>query len=387
MSVSRFALVGGLAAMLVGANTSSARADAQAENPRSMTVMTQNLYQSTELEHVLAATTLEDFLSGVATDYSNVIATNFPERANALATEIAEAHSVLVGLQEVALWRTQCPYDPTSPPETVSYDFLQILLDALAADGMQYRAVNVRDNFDVSGVGVFPSCEPSRLMGIRLTERSAILVRTDLPTDELTVSNPQQGGFVHVSVLPTLNGPFPLGGGWLSVDVKTRGKAFRFITTHLDGFSTAVAGEQAQELIGGPANTNLPTVIAGDFNSETTDPAYGTLTAAGFTDEWMAEHPSDPGLTCCQVPPDSITNPVSHLTTRIDFLFARGSFAPLDVRRVGFEPSARTSSGLWPSDHAGLVGTLAIGPQPSLTPSNIPMDRDTGLMISGHQAP
>ena len=41
-----------LAAAMLGAGTSTARA----ENPRSVTVMTQNIYQGTELEDVLAAT-------------------------------------------------------------------------------------------------------------------------------------------------------------------------------------------------------------------------------------------------------------------------------------------------------------------------------------------
>jgi len=347
------------AAAMLSASVSGARAD----NPRSVTVMTQNIYQGTELEHALAATTELEFVLGVATDYDNVIATNFAERADALAAEIAQSGPALVGLQEVALWRTQFPFNPAVSPQTVSYDFLQILLDALAAHGMHYATVVTRDNFDVAGPGLFPS----GLMGVRMTERAAIIARTDLPSDELKLSNPQEGGYQHVSVLPTLTGPFPLGGGWLSVDAKTRGKTFRFITTHLDGFSPAVAAQQEQEVLDGPAATHLPVVTVGDFNSVTTDPAYGEAVAAGFTDEWDAANPGDPGLTCCQVPPDSIVNPVSNLQSRIDYVFARGPFAPLDLHLVGADPSARTASGLWPSDHAGLVATLEIEPQAGLT--------------------
>jgi hypothetical protein len=32
----------------------------------------------------------------------------------------------------------------------------------------------------------------------------------------------------------------------------------------------------------------------------------------------------------------------------------------LDIRRVGDQPGDRTPSGLWPSDHAGVIATLKI---------------------------
>src|SRR6266851_10200017 len=215
------------------------------DDRRSITVMTQNLYQGTELEHVVGATTQAQFLLGVATDYGNVIATNFPERATGFANEIARNKPALIGLQEVALWRTQFPFNPTAQPTTVAYDFVQILRNALAAQGMNYTVANQRDNFDVSAPGLFSF----GLMGVRLTEQSAILVRNDARGPVVLISNPQQGAFQSVSMLPTFTGPFPLGAGWLSVDVKQRGKSFRFISTHLDGFSAVIAGKQADELI------------------------------------------------------------------------------------------------------------------------------------------
>lgn len=331
---------------------------------RDVTVMTQNIYQGSELEHVLAATSLAQFITGAATDYNNVIATNFSERADALAAEIAQSRPALVGLQEVALWRTQEPFVPGTVAQTVSFDFLQILLDALSGHGQHYTVVVARDNFDVSGPALFPA----GLKGVRLTERSVVIARTDLPSDALQLSNPQQGGYQHVSVLPTLTGPFPLGAGWLSVDAKVRGKSFRFITTHLDGFSTAVAAQQLQEMLDGPAATGLPVVATGDFNSQTTDAAYARAVAAGFVDQWSTGHPGEPGLTCCQVPPDTIVNPISQLSTRIDYVFARGLLAPVNQQLLGADPSSRTASGLWPSDHAGLVATLVIGPGAGLTP-------------------
>jgi len=265
MRLGRGVIAAGLAAVLLATSVVGVAAD----NPRGVTVMTQNIYQGTELEHVLAATTPQQFVQGVATDYANVISTNFPARADAMATEIARTRPTLVGLQEVANWQAQSPLP--------SYDFLQILIDALRAHGMQFAVVAVRDNFSAGGLGLFQS----GLLNVQLTERTAIIARTDLPTSELSVTNPQAGAFQHVSVFHLLNGPFPLNAGWVSVDAKVRGKTIRFITTHLDGFNTLIAGAQAQELLAGPAATTLPVVISGDFNSEATDPAYTVVTGAG----------------------------------------------------------------------------------------------------------
>jgi endonuclease/exonuclease/phosphatase family metal-dependent hydrolase len=330
---------------------------ASAEGHRAITVMTQNLYQGTELEHVLGATTQTQLVLGVAKDYGNVITTNFPERATAFANEIARDKPTLIGLQEVALWRTQLPFNPRAQPNTVAYDFLQILRDALAAQGLNYTVANARDNFDVSAPGLFSF----GVMGVRLTEMSAILVRNDTREPAILISNPQQGAFQNVSTLPTFTGPFPLGAGWLAVDVKQRGKTFRFISTHLDGFSATIAGKQADELIQAAiSNTNLPVVLVGDFNSLPTDPAPIKFTAAGLSDAWPKTSDGEPGLTCCQVPPDSIVNPVSKLYQRIDYVFSRGLTAE-ETHLVGDTPSSRTPSGLWPSDHAGLVATLERG--------------------------
>src|SRR2546421_11674752 len=152
-------------------------ASAEQGRKRFATVMTYNIYQGTELEHVLAATDLSSFVAGVTTDYANVIATSFPERAQAIAAEIAQNAPDLVALQEVALWRTRVPSDPSLPATDVAYDFLAILLDALNAAGQHYATVIVRNNFDTQGTGFFPSVG---FFDVRLTDRTALLARTDL---------------------------------------------------------------------------------------------------------------------------------------------------------------------------------------------------------------
>lgn len=77
-----------------------------------------------------------------------------------------------------------------------------------------------------------------------------------------------------------------------------------------------------------------------------------------------------PGLTCCQS--DDLKNRFSTFDQRIDFIFTRnmpqgGHVGTLVLARrvVGDELSDRTGSGLWPSDHGGVVAsflTAAFGP-------------------------
>ena len=64
-----------------------------------------------------------------------------------------------------------------------------------------------------------------------------------------------------------------------------------------------------------------------------------------------------PGFTCCQA--GDLTNPVSQLYERIDMVFTRNiALAAGRSILIGDTPAERTPSGLWPSDHAGVVTRL-----------------------------
>jgi endonuclease/exonuclease/phosphatase family metal-dependent hydrolase len=107
--------------------------------------------------------------------------------------------------------------------------------------------------------------------------------------------------------------------------------------------------------------------MSGDFNAVPGSATYNAVTGIGFTDSWAALHPTDGGLTCCQVDQnggivDVINNPVSNLLTRVDYVLVRGPIQASDAVLVGADPSTRTASGLWPSDHAGLVVTIGMLP-------------------------
>src|SRR5690348_1704979 len=74
-----------------------------------LTAMTYNLFQGSELSDVISATTPLALVEAVAQDYDEVVKTNFPERADAIAAEVQSARPDLIGLQEAALWKTGSP--------------------------------------------------------------------------------------------------------------------------------------------------------------------------------------------------------------------------------------------------------------------------------------
>src|SRR6188474_3186180 len=89
-----------------------------------LTVMTWNLSFGTDLGPIVAATTELEFVTAVATAFTQAQASDFPSRAKAWAEEIERSRPDLVGLQEAVLWRTQSPADfsPTPNATTVEAD-------------------------------------------------------------------------------------------------------------------------------------------------------------------------------------------------------------------------------------------------------------------------
>jgi endonuclease/exonuclease/phosphatase family metal-dependent hydrolase len=331
-------------------------APVRANHRRSADVMTYNLYLGGDLGPVLAAQTLPEVVAAATGIYLQVVATDFPERAQAIADEIAAHKPSLIGLQEVSLWRTDTPADgPATPAEVVTFDFLQILLDALDERGLSYEAVSEIENFD----GEVPTA-----LGFdaRLTDRDVILARTDLRKSQLKLSKIRAENFDNSLVIPNpVLGSIEVLRGWTSVDAKVRGQKYRFINTHLEAFSPTAQVAQARELLEGPADTRRPVVMAGDFNSAadgSTTPTYGLMLADGFTDAWSQARPGEAGNTCCQAP--DLDNATSQLDERIDLLLFRGGdFRADDAELLGADPGDRTSSGLWPSDHAGVYGEVS----------------------------
>jgi hypothetical protein len=349
---------------------------ADAERGRAVTVMTQNLYQGTEFRNIQALVggtpTLEQALAATTADYATYVATRFRDRATQLAAEIAQNRPVLVGLQEVATWHMGA-FDPAHPfalPPAVSEDFVQELVAALASDGAQYAPVSRHDdNFTLA----FPIFTPSGLVAVGMVESGVILARTDLPRWQLKLSNPQSGTYnARVPLLANPLDPDPPHGfqftnSWQSIDARVHGRKLRFITTHLDALAPggAVSGPQARELLAGPASTSLPVVLAGDMNSgpQFSPAAYNAFLAGGLTDTWTAAGLGAPPLTCCHLAPNDLaSDPNATYSEDDDHVFTGGKLRVLDEHLVGnTAPNPPPAPFIWPSDHAGMVATLAFG--------------------------
>ncbi len=209
---------------------------------------------------------------------------------------------------------------------------------------------------------------PSTLgFNVRLTGQDAILARDD---PDLKLSNTQVNNLQHQPSVPLPVGPVAFKRGWASVDVKIGHRKFRFATTHLQPsvqgipVTQAIRVAQANEVIQGIGNT-LPVILVGDFNANpnnSSDPTYENFRLANFDDAWALARGLAPGFSCCQA--GNLLNPNSLLSERLDWVLFRGKyrgdFQVLDADLIGNKQSDRTRSGLWPSDHAGLVVKLQL---------------------------
>ncbi len=347
--------------LCAGVGELSAKPNAKANNrDRQLSVMTRNMYLGTDFGEIFAAQSGQELVAEVAEAYAEVEASKPAERIAGIADEIEARSPTLVGLQEVALWRIGAPFDPSSA-ETVTYDFLQLLLDELEERGLHYAPVAIQTNFDAEVPAVFSQ---TLAFDVRFTDRLVVLARTDLKTSQFKLEGTRAQQFTTNLTLPTATlGTLTIPRGWISVDVKMRGKTYRFVNTHLESFSPIINYIQASELLQTAGNTNLPLIFAGDFNSdaEANDATYQLLRNAGFTDVWEATHPNKPGFTWALFldNPYAYTNPFQ----RIDLILIRGEIDALDVDVVGENPATdRTPSGLMRSDHAGVIASLKLKP-------------------------
>jgi endonuclease/exonuclease/phosphatase family metal-dependent hydrolase len=317
-------------------------------------IMTQNIGEGTDYSELLAAKSPGAFVAAVTTTYQNILATKPAERAARVAHEIARERPDIVGMQEVSLLRTGA----VAPATTVKSDLLQSLMDELEKKGEHYRIAAIVPGFDAEA--------PSTLgFDVRLTAQDAILVRREHLVGNSRLSNNKVQRYLAGLSVPTALGvTFTIPRGWASLDLTVRGRKIRFVSTHLDTFPSVSLPQMRELLASAAGDGTLPVVLSGDFNARAdlaTDPTHPTYKAAidaGFTDAWLKARMADPGFTCCQNP--SLNNATTALNQRIDLVLLRGVTSVSDVHLVGNKPDDKTASGLWPSDHAGLVVTLRI---------------------------
>jgi len=336
-----------------------------------LTVMTRNIYVGADVDIVLAAVDPSQVPVLAAEAFEQMISTDFPERADALAGEISIIRPQLIGLQEVSLIRFQESGDAvmggTEPAEEVLYNYLRILLRALEERRLDYRVAVKVQNADVEIPMVNPD-SPIGFSDVRLTDFDVILAREDV-----VISRKAKGHYQARLVVPGAGIEVPRG--WCAVDAEFKGRSYRFVNTHLEPASVPelvpLQMAQAQELLMLMASAELPVILVGDLNSPAPEgETYRFIKSQGFVDAWMRNlmwgfsRFNRKGFTSLNDP--DLRNSDFKLFERIDLIMVRKNMG--DLREIGpvvafvtgDEPEDRTPSGLWPSDHAGVAAKLWI---------------------------
>lgn len=326
--------------------------------------MTYNLAVGIDLDAIFLQPTLLDVMKQAEIAWHEKDQSDFAVRAKAVAAEIDAARPDLVGLQEVAQYYSQFP--PDGPPApygagtqatTLAKDFLQLLLAELQARGLDYALVTdgtnqgVVTNADVEVTGADAGGTPTA--DYRIVDREAVLARSGIQ-----VKHVRKGNFAaHIAVpIPGLPTEVPYFRGWVAVDAVKSGKAFTFLSTHLDAFDPRVQGAQAQELLG-LVSSSTRTLVVGDMNSDPADvawPAHGILVSptTGFSDS--AQDVGAGAPSCCY---DALcSDPNASLSRRVDLILHSPHF---EARSVSLRGTAQVN-GLWPSDHAGVSAVLDV---------------------------
>jgi len=319
-------------------------------------VMSQNLYVGADVDAVITALATPDpadDIPALMAAIGTIQHTDFPARARAIAKKIRRQRPAFVGFQEVST------IDVEIPPLGVSLhlNFQDILLQALAAEGLDYQVGARHENFTAAPAP-----------GISLVDAELILV------DASRVTVLSASGHTFQANLGVVAPGVELLRGWVQVEAKVGERTYTFASTHTEGTGPdeLLLGLHAMQVseLAAYLGAASPAIVVGDFNTSPATPAYQAMVDAGFTDVWEALRPRAAGFTCCQAP--DLSNQVSILHERIDYVWARGFGAGQgrhalqgQVTLFGNAPAERTLNGagesIWPADHAGLLANLRPG--------------------------
>jgi hypothetical protein len=381
------ALLAAALALLALAIPAPADATKRASGGPKITVMTRNLFLGADLAPAIGAAGIPQAIDGAGVIWNEFQRTRFPERAIPLAREIKRSNPDLVGLQEVALWRKQMPSDGGAPPISplagatpatmVEQDFLAILRRALKRIGAKHRVVVVQEEFDgelpvdadaSDATGTGPLAGFGADFDARLTMRDVILARRG---SKVRLGKTRRGHY-ETRYEPNIGGiTISVDRGWVSVEARIRGRSarggrarvrrFRFVNTHLEAFGDPTIREaQARELIAGPLRARKQVILVGDLNSGVArhneperpgdDLAFRALAGFGMKDNGAVQ-------SCCY---DDLFDPNAVFDHTVDHVLTKPGLRRKRAYVTGDDPDERTPSGLWPSDHGGVVSRLQL---------------------------
>jgi len=384
-----------MGALLLGATMLTTQMAAADSDNDKIKVMSRNIYLGADIFPVIATAQQQAELPpeqqnpiaiplAVSEVFQTVQATNFPERAQALADEIERRRPHVIGLQEVSQWFTG-PADSlvggTSPATDVVYDYLDILMAALAERGLDYTVASSVDNADLElpmVTGTDATGYPT-FADVRLHDRDVVLVKN---TPNVSFSNEYSGNFTTNGSTTIGNTTIEFTRGYNMIDVNVKGADYRFVNTHLEvgggePYSSlqAIQMNELLQVITATTVAEIPVVLVGDFNSSPDDlpfesafglgilyPPYLQAVGTGYSDLWLSKKKPKDGFTCCFSA--TVSDEDAELYQRIDHIFidAKGrEIAKLKAKVLGDSNADMTDeSGLNPSDHAGVFGKIKL---------------------------
>jgi endonuclease/exonuclease/phosphatase family metal-dependent hydrolase len=322
--------------------------------------MTRNVYIGTNVTDLLDAPSLELIPIFVANGYQDVLLSNFNQRAEALVTEIEKTLPHLIGLQEMSKFYIQSPGDflDGNPVQATSIvlDFFEILENALAARGLEYTFVKTIEHADIE-IPMFKDWDGNTplLDDIRIIDHDAILARSDVVT-----SNEVAVRFDSMLVIDDSLGIF-IPRGYVACNAQIGQTSVVFTNTHLESMGGSMREAQVRQLLDAYRNESLPVIMVGDYNSRaTTGTSYNHVLSEGYTDTWIMNPLTYNSNGYTYGHDSNLRNESPDLSSRIDFVFAGPQGNPTigEGFVLGDERRDRTESGLWPSDHAGVVTKL-----------------------------
>jgi hypothetical protein len=305
---------------------------AHAGDKRELTVMSRNLYLGASLNGAIEAVDATEFLVAVATIYGTVQFTDFPTRAQEIAADRGEPARP-VGLQG---GRTDL-----AAHAPLSLDFQDPSARLPTRASAWSRVIAEREHRpDSAADQTVPSASCADLPGSRFQP-----VNDD---DAPSAGNPERGAAQQVLLTPV--GPPARSRCLIDGDPYSS-----FMNTHLETEDFPGGKAQARSFAGPRKRGAVRNVTSTRADGSTTA-TYEILTKSWFRDAWDA-NPDDPGFTCCEN--ETLTNPASEASSRIDLVLTHAAVRALDATIVGNEPF-EASPPLWASDHAGVVATLRL---------------------------
>lgn len=319
--------------------------------PNKVVVMTRNLYVGGNVDRLIlpGGDPIEKLLLTIA----ELQYTNFPERAVALAKEIKWWRPHLVGLQELSLIDIHLPDFGL----VFTLNFEEIFLDAIDAMGLDYRIAG-----KVQNVEAFIPLGGDNY--VSLIDFDAVLARGDVAT-----SNEEAW---HYSDYFNTGAPLfvDIIRGYIAVDAEVGKKKYRFVNTHLEPFWQPAKVGQATELMLRLSGETLPIILVGDLNTPAPNGEVYQYIVNGndYVDSWTRNQVQGNKIGNTSGYEPTLDDPYDTLEKRIDFILVKShiwagdyqNIGPVIAFVVGDQRKDMTPSGLWPSDHAGVIARLKI---------------------------